>query len=295
MRFNIVKMVGICYKCPRTVFLRDLAVDVAGISTENLKEYIEDHNADERMKAGFEEAMLSGLLGQDHSKQVPTARPVELPENFRLLSDGHASVIGKRAMAYMLNRRFNASVLTEMGFGYCSSGPYENRIIIPFYESGVLVYWQARDFTGTVDDRDKIKNPWSGTTPQGKSDVLFNYDGVRDIDSTVVMTESWGSALAVGRSAFAINGKSMSDIQLVKIAHMAAKVIVVLLDSGTQSESWKIASRLHAETNKTIAVADLPTGDPADVLRSVLLDSVKHAERYTAEGHIKAVARSVWN
>jgi hypothetical protein len=255
-----------------------------------LKTYVEDHAADERLKLGFEEAMLDGLLGTDRAKHILGLQSVVLPAEFRLLSDGGTSVIGRRAQAYMVGRGFFLSRLYELGFGYCPDGPYAGRVIIPFYEFGKLVYWQARDFTGHVDPKDKIKNPTGGE--HGKSDVLFNYDGVRELPR-VVLTESWGSSLATGRQAFAINGKSMSEVQLHKILAMKADTIIILLDAGTWMESWIIAKRV-AEHGRNVCVCDLPSGDPNEVLRHVLIQSIQRAQPYTAANHIRAVAKGAW-
>ncbi len=291
LRFNAIKVIGVCYRCPKTVFLRDLA-KLAGISTGELKKYVEDAAADERKQMGFAEAMLDGLLGQDRPRELPTVHAVLLPEEFRTLEDGQNSVLGAKALAYMLGRGFQKSILFEMGFGYCGTGEYEGRVIIPFYENEELVYWQARDFTGHVDPSNKIKNPRADMTEHGKSDVLFNYDGVRQLP-TIVMTESWGSALAVGRSAFALNGKSMSEVQEHKVRGLSAHTVLVLLDAGTTKMSWDIAKRLAPY--KQTWVCTLKSGDPADVSRSVLLDTVSNARQYSGDEHIRALAEGTWN
>lgn len=291
MRFNISKMIGVCYKCPRTVFLRDLAVDVAGIPAHQVKKYVEDFNADERLKMGFAEAMLDGLLGTDRARTISTLQPVALPDEFRLLQDGQSSVVGRKALAYMVGRGCPTCVLYDMKFGYCASGLYEGRVIIPFYENGELVYWQARDFTGNVSVENKIKNPRTLTTSHGKSDVLFNFDGVKRLE-TIIMTESWGSSLAVGRRAFAINGKSLSEVQGQKVLDMKADTVIILLDAETAEQSWRTAKRLAPY--KRVLVCTLPYGDPADVSHPVLLDTVRQALPYTIENHIRSVALGSW-
>jgi hypothetical protein len=289
-RFNVDKVIGVCYKCPRTIRLRDLARDIAGDTTLNIKQFIEDHTADERRKLGFEEAMLEGLYGVDRARSTDV-HSIELPVGYRSLECGHTSVIGKRAITYLSLRGFDIRQLIRLGFGYCCEGPYDGRIIIPFYESGQLVYWQARDFTGRVDPKEKIKNPSGG--PHGKSDVLFNYDGVRMLP-TVVLTESWGSSLAIGHQAFAINGKSLSEVQLYKILAMRADTVVILLDAGTQAESWHMGRTISVH-GKQVLVADLPEKDPNEVSRLVNLRTISAAVSYSIEAHIRAVAGTEWD
>jgi hypothetical protein len=289
-RFNVDKLIGVCYKCPRPIRLKELLRDIAGDPSIDLKQFVEDHIADERRQIGFEEAILEGLYGQDTARATHL-HTVELPAEYRSLDIGKSSVIGKRAVKYLHGRGFNIHQLTRMGFGYCADGPYDGRIIIPFYENGELVYWQARDFTGLADPKEKIKNPTGGS--HGKSDVLFNYDRVRMLPH-VVMVESWGSALATGAMAFAINGKSMSEVQMYKILAMNAESVVIFLDSGTQPESWHIAKTLSAH-GKSVFVANLLEGDPNEVTERVRLRTIAAALPYTVENHIRALAGTEWD
>jgi hypothetical protein len=292
MRFNVVKMVGVCYRCPRTVFFRDLA-QLAGINSKDMKQYVEDFQADERGKAGFYDAMITGLLGEQRARPIIDISPIELPPGFRTLEDGQRSVNGRKALAYMVGRGFKADVLFNLGFGYCADGKYAGRVIIPFYEDQELVYWQARDYTGFHSEpSEKIKNPDADMSTHGKSDVLFNYDGVKS-RNVVVITESWGSALAVGPAATALNGKSMSDVQMYKLLSMRADVYILLLDAGTAEEAWSIAARLNRD-NKTAKIGTLNDGDPAEVGTHVLLNTVKAAQSYDAVEHIRAVANGQW-
>lgn len=291
MYFNLEKMKGICHKCVQPFGIRDVARELAGIPVSQIKDYVEDYVVEARRQMGFEEAMLDLLL-PERAREMPAVMEVSLPPGFRTLEDGVSSVTGRKALAYMTNRNFHELVLFDNKFGYCDDGPYAGRVIIPFYENGSLVYWQARDFTGMAEPRDKIKNPPAGTTLHGKSDVLFNYDTARKCKS-VIITESWGSSLAIGPCSTALNGKSMSEVQFIKLLAMDARTFIVMLDPGTEQQAWEIAKRLSS-TGRYALVASLKDGDPAEVPRSVLYDSVRKATAYTGADHLKQVMLSCW-
>lgn len=282
--FNTSKLIGYCQKCNSVVSLKTLAFELGGISLHEIQKFVEEAAYNDKIALGFKESVLTGLIGESQSAAI-TPKTISLPSTFRTLKEGQTSVIGRQAIAYMENRGFDLERLFELDFGYCSGGFYANRIIIPFWESGRVVYWQARDFTKKVPASEKILNPPASSVDIGKSSVLFNYDDAKH-KHTIVVCESWGSALATGRAAIGLNGKTMSLVQMNKILSMDVKNIIVLLDHGAEYQAWDIASRLSRHL-KDVFLAFLPYGDPNEVPKHVVLQAIRFAQPYTVTGHIK--------
>lgn len=283
--FNVNKMIGFCVACEKTISLQTIAVELAGVRIKEIQSFIDEHQAAERAALGFREAMLNGLLGDGIGQAEESLPEIPLPKEYRSLQEGADSVVGRKAIAYLMGRGFDLDVLYRMCFGYCSSGLFDNRVIVPFWEDGKIVYWQARDFTGKVPDKDKIRNPELRDTAHGKSDVLFNYDGARELDH-VILTESWGSALATGKYGMGLNGKNMSGVQLRKLISTKAHTLIIMLDHGKDETeaAWKIAAKLH--TYKRVMLAFLPYGDPNEVTKEIRLQSLRDAKIYSVEEHI---------
>lgn len=281
--FNVSKGIGYCVKCERPITIQDIAVDLAGVPLAQVQHFIEEHRATEMSTLGLREAVLGALLGDGNEQSSLVLPEIPLPENFRLLEDAGGSVIGSKAIAYMVDRGFALNYLYEMGFGYCGSGDYEGRVVIPFWEHGRLVYWQARDFTGTKGNKDKIRNPKGFET--GKSEVLFNYDGAYNSD-VIVLTESWGSAMAVSvRTSMGLNGQSLSDRQFEKIKATPGSTVIVFLDHGAEESAWSIAERLSVY--KRTYLAFLPHGDPNEVSVELRHSTLRGAKQYSKADHIK--------
>jgi hypothetical protein len=283
--FNVDKAVGYCVKCDKTRTLFDIARHVAGINLKDIQEFIENQKVAEFRSGSFKDSMINGLLGHDKRQAEQALVEIPWPDGFRTLEEGKSSVVGKRAASYLTGRGFDLERLYELGFGYCATGFYGNRVVIPTTIDGVRVYWQARDFTGRVPLSQKILNPSTKDVAIGKSQVLFNYDDARTFN-TVFVVESWGSCLATGRDAAAVNGKHISETQLRLFARMKAKKFVVMFDYGFGADSgWEAAAALNNIRETWVAL--LPYGDPNEVPKSVLIETKTNAVPYSKEVHIK--------
>jgi hypothetical protein len=289
MAFNSKKLVGHCWSCGTVFGLKDIVVH-HGLAMDHRKLLDQLEELQQRAdvsELGFRDMILTKLLGK--MVQVSGPKPlseVSLPEEFCLLSDSQHTSSGRKALDYLLGRGFKEEVLFKHGFGYCATGYYFGRVIVPFHENGKLVYWQARDYTGHKTTSEKILNPFKSQVANGKSDVIFNYDGVKDRE-VVVICESWGSALAVGDMACGLNGKTLSDIQFDKLKRLGSSFLV-MLDPGAESDAWNIAKRLHGVGYTTVAT--LEHGDPNEVPRVELIKAISKSVPYSPMGHLKAVS-----
>lgn len=99
-----------------------------------------------------------------------------------------------------------------------------NRIIIPTYENGELVYFQARDYSGKSNLR--YKNP--PKTIQPKSIVLPFYDNIMENEILFISEGPWE---AISYSGTYMLGPSLSDRQIYKIKTKSPKAIYLIPDN----------------------------------------------------------------
>jgi DNA primase len=91
---------------------------------------------------------------------------VELPEEFISLCSRDIPATGTYALKYLQNRGITKADIVKWKIGYCFSGEYRNRIIIPsFDDDGDCSYFVARSYTG---DSYRYKNP------RASKDIVFN-------------------------------------------------------------------------------------------------------------------------
>ncbi len=289
--FNTQKLVGFCQKCSRPVFLKDLLKESGlDLTSKDLVDKLDElQRSMDMADQGFKDAVLSRLMNDVPAPSGVNPLPeVAFPDEFQTLKEGQHSVTGRKALAYLEGRGFKRRVLFDLGFGYCATGYYGGRVIVPFIEDEKVVYWQARDFTNTQPTSSKILNPPKWQVPTGKSEVLFNYDGARNLD-LIIITESWGSALAVGSYAVGLNGSSMSETQFLKLKQAKCDGFIVLLDHGKEAEAWNIAKSLASL--RYTCVAQLPYGDPNEVPRSLLLKAIGSCTPYSSTSHALSLSK----
>ena len=72
---------------------------------------------------------------------------VELPKEFKPLYKKSDSFKYKHALNYLLKRGLRPEDIIKYNIGYCETGEYEDKIIIPSYDSdGKLNFFVGRDF-----------------------------------------------------------------------------------------------------------------------------------------------------
>lgn len=197
---------------------------------------------------------LNGFAGADYL-EIPMPmleeRKVNLPESFTLLSLGQGPN-ANRARNYMASRGYDIEELTFRGVGYCVSGPYAYRIIIPFYAKGELIYFNARQF---IELGSKHKNPGKEEFGIGKSQLIYNIDALHRYQ-TVYMVESATNALTLGDNTIAFGGKRISDYQLSKVLDSPVKRCVLIWDPDATWEAYRVA--LQICQYKQVKVVEMP-------------------------------------
>lgn len=195
------------------------------------------------------------------------------PEGFYFF-DGKEGELGKQALQYLYKRGLSENEIYFYKLGYCISGLYENRIIIPVFEKGNLVSFVARDFLGFSKVK-VLTPPGNGTV--GIKRYLFNEDRARNFKH-VILTEGVFDAMAVGFNAIALFGKAPTDEQFYKLLRIKPTLVTVCLDNDALKEASKLAARLTLYVPE-VRLAELPEGeDPSSVDRNILKESLTNAK-----------------
>lgn len=154
--------------------------------------------------------------------------------------------------------------ITRLGFYYCAR---LERVVMPLYRDGELVYWQARGFH---KHRAKYINP-----PVDRATLCAKFEG-RQHRSVLVLTEDILSAYRVARltDAWSIMGTDMPD-SVALDAVLQRKPIVLMLDPdrGGMKGNARVSRKLR-DMGADVHVAH-PTRDPkyltVEGIRSCLL------------------------
>lgn len=172
---------------------------------------------------------VKSLESQKRSKGAKL-NAIELPEGTFPLN--RETPINKKFFIYLDGRGITREMIRKFRMGYCVSGNYSNRIIIPVYDNRKIVYFMSRDITGK--SKRKYLNPSREEVKgNGTGAIVFNIDSVKAGD-TVVITEGVFNAFHKTEDNVvlcSIFGKSVLFNQLRKILAKKPSALVVAYDN----------------------------------------------------------------
>jgi hypothetical protein len=187
------------------------------------------------------------------------------------------------ARQYLESRNFDIEYLTKhFDVRYCLDSHYflaRERLIIPVYDHGKLVGWQAR-YNGELDWKNKSLNlpPKYFTLPgMPRRLLIYNFDKARDYSTGIIMegpTDVW----AMGLMGVCTFGATMTSLQLRKFLAIFRRRTAVLLYDPEEFEERAVKRLRETLTSKMpgrFAAIKLPEGtDPGALDRSFLRDYV---------------------
>jgi DNA primase len=91
---------------------------------------------------------LSKLVKNVSSEYIGEVKQtiLELPKEFKTFLNTPNNT-SKHALSYLKKRNISKQDILKYNIGYCASGPYANRIVVPSYDNnGKLNYFTARSF-----------------------------------------------------------------------------------------------------------------------------------------------------
>lgn len=197
-----------------------LGVDNKQASVILLKDYFSKDN---------EEVTYKDVINQTSS--------LELPEGLIFFSDGNPeSRTYKLAKIYLHKRNIP---LDGLGYIYDPKGDFKttfhNRIFIPFYEDGELVYYICRAFDNSSL---RYKNP-KGVDA---GNYVFNIDNLQD-DIFIFEGVFDAMSLTGGQQGTAMLSNKMKQIQITKILDRAPKRIIFVTENDINPIAIEVGRR----------------------------------------------------
>jgi DNA primase len=159
---------------------------------------------------------------------VEIKQKLELPEEFLSLATENLPATGLYAYNYLIKRGLTKAQILKWKIGYCFSGEYRNRIIIPsFDKEGDCSYFIARSYSG---DSYKYKNP------RASKDVVFNELYI-DWNKDIVLVEGVFDALVAGNAIPILGSTLRQGSELLReIVRNDASVYVALDPDAAEKE-----------------------------------------------------------
>lgn len=181
---------------------------------------------------------------------------IELPKEFKpLIAATSTSVIANTIKKYLYARGLTDIDFIKYNIGYCTSGDYGGRVIIPSYNgSNQLNYFVARTYDGNYF---KYKNP------EASKDIIF-FENLINWNVPIILCEGVFDAMSIKRNAIPILGKSISTSLYRKIITSKAKDIYVALDDDAKDRALEIGEKFLNQ-GKRVFIVTLPDKDPSEM------------------------------
>lgn len=196
-----------------------------------------------------------------------TDRPVNyipnlyLPKEYKKITPNNVPHSMSWAYNYLKNRGITDEQIEKYEIGYCDSGDYFGRVIIPsFSETGKLNFFVGRSYLGA---KNKYKNP-----EILKNEIIANEINI-NWDSTIFLVEGMFDLIGLGiKNTIPLLGKVLSDKILETILEKSTGYIVIALDPDAEKDAYKIYKKLDSyyQLAGRIRIINLPNNmDWADL------------------------------
>ncbi len=194
---------------------------------------------------------------------------IELPKEFQILADASTtSVTANIIRKYLYARGLTDIDIVKYNIGYCGSGEFGGRVIIPSYSSsGLLNYFIGRSYEGNYF---KYKNP------ESSKDIIF-FENFINWNQPIILCEGVFDAMAIKRNVIPILGKAIAPSLYKKIITSPLKDIYIALDSDAKKRAIEIAESFLNE-GKRVFFLDMKEKDPSDMGFKSFTEYIQQAE-----------------
>jgi len=198
---------------------------------------------------------------------------IELPKEYKPLYNlAPSDLIARHALMYLKSRGLNMMDILKYQIGYCESGKFNNKVIIPTYSAeGKLDYFIARAFD--KDPTRKYDAPISNKN-------IIGFENMINWNVPIILCEGVFDAIAIKRNAIPLFGKNISEKLMKKLVTTSVKKVYLALDQDAIKATYKIAEKL-LEAGKKLFVIELEDKDPADMGFYNFTNKVQEAQQFT--------------
>ena len=194
---------------------------------------------------------------------------IELPKEYQpLYSASGTSVVANLVKKYLYERGLCDNDFIKYGIGYCTSGEYGGRVIIPSYStSGTLNFFVARSYDGNYF---KYKNP------EVSKDIIF-FENLINWNAPIILCEGVFDAMAIRRNAIPILGKNVAKTLYKKIITSNVNDIYIALDKDAKDRALKTAEQF-LNNGKRVFIVETEDKDPSEMGFQAFTNYIQTAE-----------------
>lgn len=212
-------------------------------------------------KLGADHATINEMRGYlGHRKvaqEVDVVETVTLPKEFISLQDATGSLDLRHANVYLQRRGITEQDIIKYNIGYCATGKYRGRVIIPSYDNECKInYFIARAISEEVGRK--------YDTPKCKKSEIIGFENLINWEVPVILCEGAFDAIALKRNAIPLFGKTIPKSVMKQFAKHSVKTVYLALDKDAMKEAISSAEEL-IKMGKDVYLLDMEEKDPSEL------------------------------
>lgn len=218
--------------------------------------------------------------GLEDNKVEVAETVVELPKEFKpLATAAKDSVYANRVRNYLYNRGLSDIDFLRYNIGYCMTGQYKDRVIIPSYNrSNSLNFFVAR----SLDPNAYAKY----SQPSASKDKIIFWENLINWNEPLILCEGAFDALAIRRNCTCLLGKQISSALMKKIIENPVPDIYLILDQDARKAAVSHC-RTFLDMGKRVFFVTPPKKDPSETGFKLMTTILQEAEPLTFSDLVK--------
>lgn len=232
---------------------------ICGLSGKSFRSLLKKFNAGKE----FYDKLCNGkqnIIKTDKDKKI-----LSLPEEFKPLYTPSKDTIYKYALSYCYKRKISVHEMIRYNIGYCESGTFANRVIVPSYDfDGNLNFYCGRDI---FDSKLKYR------LCDGSKDMV-GFELFTDFNHELTLVEGVFDAMSVKYNVVPLFGKTLSKRLRLKLIKQKPPRVNVLLDNDALESSLKICEFLIQNNINTYLIL-LNGKDPNELGHNITWQNIR--------------------
>lgn len=180
-----------------------------------------------------------------------------LPKEYIPLTKNDGSLEYRHAISYAKKRGLSLNDIVKYNIGYCKTGKYANKIIIPSYDVfGNINYFIGRSY----EKEPRLKYD----APSVDKKHIIGMEYYINWSVPIILCEGVFDAIAIKRNAIPLFGKVISEALMMKLVQSQVKTVYLALDKDIIKLSIEYAEKL-LNLGKEVYLIELNEKDPSDI------------------------------